>query len=213
MSPEEALADLPMFPLGSVLFPGAVMPLHVFEPRYRTLTGHCLERDSPLGVVLIERGSEVGGGDVRFPVGTMGRIARSVALPDGRWLLAVVGERRVRVEEWLPEEPFPRARASFVDDTVPPGPGAVAARDEVARQAREAMALLARLGEWPEGDTDPHVPAQPEAAAWRVASFGLLGPADNQRVLEADGVSARLALLASLLAEEVDVLALRAAGG
>jgi Lon protease-like protein len=81
-----------MFPLGTVLFPGGVVPLHVFEPRYRALTGYCLERDERLGIVLIERGSEVGGGDVRFRVGTRGVIARAQALPDGRWLVVVVGE-------------------------------------------------------------------------------------------------------------------------
>lgn len=212
MRPEEALADLPMFPLGAVLFPGAGMPLHVFEPRYRALTGYCLEHESPLGIVLIERGSEVGGGDVRFSVGTLGRIARSVALPDGRWIVAVVGERRVRIEEWLGEEPFPRARVSFFDDRAAPGPGAPTARDSVRQRATAAIRLLAELEEWPPGETDPDVPDDPDEAGWRVASFGLLGPADNQRVLETDGVDDRLALLASLLAEEVDVLALRAAG-
>ena len=217
MNLAEALDDLPMFPLGSVLFPGAVMPLHVFEPRYRALTGYCLEHDSPLGIVLIERGSEVGGGDVRFTVGTLGRIARSVALPDGRWVLAVVGERRVRVERWLGEDPFPRARATVLEDTVPdnagpPGSDAARARDLVSRRARAAIGLLAQLGEWPPGETAPEVPTDPAEAAWRVASFGLLGPADSQRVLETDGVGARLDVLASLLAEQVDLLALRAAG-
>lgn len=211
MNAENALADLPMFPLGSVLFPGAVMPLHVFEPRYRALTGYCLERECPLGIVLIERGSEVGGGDVRFPVGTLGRIAHSVALPDGRWMLAVVGERRVRVESWLAEEPFPRARVSFVDDSRPAGPGAAAVRDLVCERALAAIALLIRLGDLPEG-VDPDLPADPDEACWGVAAIGLLGPADNQRLLETDGVDARLALLADLLADEVHVLALRAAG-
>ncbi|MET1002223.1 MAG: LON peptidase substrate-binding domain-containing protein, partial [Acidimicrobiia bacterium] len=51
-----------MFPLGSVLFPHALLPLHVFEPRYRVMMRHCLEGDKEFGVVLIERGSEVGGG-------------------------------------------------------------------------------------------------------------------------------------------------------
>ena len=211
MNTADALADLPMFPLGSVLFPGAVMPLHVFEPRYRALTGHCLERESPLGIVLIERGSEVGGGDVRYAVGTVGRIAHSVALPDGRWMLAVLGERRIRVDSWVGEEPFPRARASFLDDPEPAGPGAAAARDLVCERALRAIALLIQLGDLPEG-IDPEVPAHPDQACWSVAALGLLGPADNQRLLETDGVDARLDLLAALLAEEVDVLALRAAG-
>ena len=204
--------ELPMFPLASVLFPGAVMPLQVFEPRYRALTGYCIEHDSPLGIVLIERGSEVGGGDVRFSVGTQGRIAHSVALADGRWLLAVAGDRRVRIERWLGEEPFPRAQVTFFEDSEPPDPTIAASRDIVSQQALSALALLAQLGEWPPGDVAPEIPSDPDEAAWRIASFGLLGPADGQRLLETDGVGARLDLLSSLLSEEIDVLALRAAG-
>ena len=80
---------LPMFPLGSVLVPGAVLPLHVFEPRYRALVRSCLDSGEPeFGVVLIERGSEVGGGDVRFDVGTLARIVQAGRFDDGR--LAVV---------------------------------------------------------------------------------------------------------------------------
>src|SRR5258707_10636188 len=100
---------LPMFPLGSVLFPYALMPLHVFEPRYRQLVDRCLAGDGTFGVVLIERGSEVGGGDVRFDVGTRTRIHRAEQLDDGRWVLLTVGTERISVRRWLPDDPFPRA--------------------------------------------------------------------------------------------------------
>ena len=67
-----------MFPLGTVLFPYATLPLHVFEPRYRVLVHDCLASDAPeFGVVLIERGSEVGGGDVRFRTGTVARLVEA----------------------------------------------------------------------------------------------------------------------------------------
>jgi Lon protease-like protein len=68
------MAALPMFPLGTVLLPGGVMPLHVFEPRYRQMIKDCMASDAEFGVTLIERGSEVGGGDVRSEVGTVARI-------------------------------------------------------------------------------------------------------------------------------------------
>src|SRR3954447_12098654 len=100
---------LPMFPLGSVLLPSVFLPLHVFEPRYRALTEHCLAGEREFGVVLIERGSEVGGGDVRSPVGTVARILEAVQFDDGRWALGVVGTRRVRVTAWLDDDPYPRA--------------------------------------------------------------------------------------------------------
>ena len=96
---------LPMFPLGTVLLPGMVLPLHVFEPRYRQLVQDCEAGDGEFGVVLIERGSEVGGGDVRTDVGTVAKIVQSQSLPDGRYLLATVGARRLRVERWLDDDP------------------------------------------------------------------------------------------------------------
>src|SRR6478736_527027 len=96
---------MPMFPLGSPLVPFQLLPLQVFEPRYRRLVEDCLATDSRFGVVLIERGSEVGGGDVRFDIGTVARILESAELGDGRIGLATAGEARLRVRRWLPDAP------------------------------------------------------------------------------------------------------------
>ncbi|MEY3360946.1 MAG: hypothetical protein RL531_665, partial [Actinomycetota bacterium] len=90
-SPGELIEGLPMFPLGTALLPGAMLPLHVFEERYRALVEHCLARDGEFGVVLIERGSEVGGGDRRFAVGTLARIVEAGRFPDGRYALVATG--------------------------------------------------------------------------------------------------------------------------
>jgi Lon protease-like protein len=202
---------LPMFPLGTVVFPGMLLPLQVFEPRYRALTGWCLEHDGVFGVVLIERGSEVGGGDTRFSTGTSARIVDSVALPDGRWVLAARGERRFRVERWLGEEPFPRAEVSFLDDA-DGGGSALQGRDGVANRFDRVLELLHDLGELAVEER-PALSDEPATAAWQVAASGLLTPMDAQRLLETDGVTDRLALLTRLLDEEIEVLALRAAGG
>ena len=85
-----------------MLFPHALLPLHVFEPRYRLMMRHVLDGDHEFGVVLIERGSEVGGGDARFDVATVARVVQAAELPDGRFALATVGMRQVRVARWLP---------------------------------------------------------------------------------------------------------------
>lgn len=199
-----------MFPLGTVLLPGQLLPLHVFEPRYRALTGWCLERDGRLGIVLIERGSEVGGGDVRCGVGTEGRIVDSAALPDGRWLLAVQGERRIRVRRWIAEEPFPQAEVDPLEDLAGRAPTA-AARDRIAEQVRQAVALRVRLQEWPPGEPVPELARDPARAGWQAAGSGLLSLIDAQRLLEIDGLDERLARLSVLLDEALHVLALRAA--
>ncbi len=80
-----------MFPLSTVLFPHARAFLHVFEPRYRAMVADCLAGDRRLGVVLIARGSEVGGGDQRVDVGTLASIETAEPAADGRWHLAVEG--------------------------------------------------------------------------------------------------------------------------
>src|SRR3546814_19261198 len=120
------MPSLPMFPLGSAVVPGAGLPLHVFEDRYRALMKDCMAGDREFGVVLIERGSEVGGGDVRADVGTVARIAEASELPDGRWALIAVGDRRIRVTSWLPDDPYPRAAVEPWPDPAPGPPPAAA---------------------------------------------------------------------------------------
>ena len=132
-----------MFPLGTVLFPYAVLPLHVFEPRYRVMTRRCLDGDGEFGVVLIERGSEVGGGDVRFDVGTIARIVQAAELPDGRFALATVGLRRFRVVRWLTDDPYPQAEVDLFEEPAPADTD-IAARDRVAGAFGEVLELWHR---------------------------------------------------------------------
>src|SRR6476619_4622640 len=88
--------ELPMFPLGSPLLPRMLLPLRVFEPRYRAMCDRVLGGDGRFGVVLIERGSEVGGGEARLDVGCVAEVVRAEPQPDGGWLLACVGAERIR---------------------------------------------------------------------------------------------------------------------
>ena len=102
--------ELAMFPLGSVLFPGMPLPLRVFEPRYVAMLASVLgEAEHEFGVVLIERGSEVGGGDVRFGVGTVARIV-SVEQTAGSIALLATGAARFEVVRSLQDDPYPRAQ-------------------------------------------------------------------------------------------------------
>lgn len=201
-----------MFPLGNVLFPGLVLPLHVFEPRYRTLVDWCLRADPPeFGVVLIERGSEVGGADVRTHVGTVARIVEAARFDDGRWAVGAVGVRRLRVQRWLADDPFPRAE---VDDWPEPDP-VVPLEDgyaSVRRLLRRSLALKAELGEEAAPATVSLVP-DPVAGSYHAAALAPIGPADKQRLLEAADATDRLGLLGSLLAEEADWLTQRLAMG
>lgn len=201
-----------MFPLGSVLVPGMVLPLHVFEPRYRQLVRDCTAGDGEFGVVLIARGSDVGGGDVRTEAGTLARIVQADELPDGRFVVGAVGLRRIRVERWLDDDPYPRAEVvDWPEVTDDGGPGTAAAVQEVARLVRRAAALHAELGE-PAAPVDLELSADPVIAGYQAALAVPLGPADRQDVLCAPSVDDRFVLLRDLLVDHVMVLEARLAG-
>src|SRR2546430_15968952 len=138
---------LPMFPLGTVLFPHAVLPLHIFEERYRSLVETCLQGDGRFGVVLIERGFEVGGGDTRFGVGTVARIVEAARTPDGRYLLATVGTERFRIKKWLDDDPYPRAEVDVIGEPRRVPDGAAVRRTAVQSPRWRGPARGAGLGE------------------------------------------------------------------
>ncbi|WP_197409436.1 MULTISPECIES: LON peptidase substrate-binding domain-containing protein [unclassified Rathayibacter] len=109
------MPDLPMFPLGSVLLPHMPLPLRLFEPRYLRMLGDVLEDDSPsFGVVLIERGQEVGGGDQRFTVGTVARIL-NIDGAEAFVTLDSVGQDRFEVVRWYEDDPYPKAEVRHLD--------------------------------------------------------------------------------------------------
>jgi len=193
---------MPMFPLGTVLFPHALLPLHVFEPRYRLMTQRVLRGDGEFGVVLIERGSEVGGGDTRFDIGTVARVVRAQELPDGGYALATVGMRRIRVTRWLDDDPFPQAEV--IDLAEPPAP------DDPSRRARalDAFAAVCELHRRidPRLPDFPAIDDAPAQASYEIAALAPIGPLDAQRVLEAASPGDRLALLADLLEDHARML-------
>jgi Lon protease-like protein len=202
---------LAMFPLGTVLFPYAMLPLHVFETRYRIMVRECLRADQGFGVVLIERGSEVGGGDTRFRTGTIARIVQAAELPDGRYALSTVGTRRIHVERWLPDDPYPQAEVVDAVDAPLDADAhtqALEARTRVDATLRRLLALWstfdARVSEIVVALDD-----DPARAVFEAAALTPLGPLDAQRVLEAGGTLERYARLEAMLADEIALLEAR----
>lgn len=194
-----------MFPLGMVLVPGVFLPLHVFEERYRELVHDVLDGDREFGVVLIERGSEVGGGDTRSSIGTIARIVQAEELPDGRWAVGAVGDRRIRVVEWLSDEPYPRA---IVDDW--PDESAVDADlrscyETVVAALRTALGLAGELGR-DVAPVDSPLPDDPTRGSFALVALAPLGPLDQQRLLCSPGPAHRLELLQSTLTEQITAL-------
>ena len=209
-----AMADvpMPMFPLGTVLVPSAGLPLHVFEPRYRALVHDCLAGDQEFGVVLIERGSEVGGDDVRTDVGTVARIVEAEELarrPVGA--SATVGVRRMRVRRVAARRSLPGRRGG--------GLARSAARRRLRRRAggRASRCCGAPSGWPPRPATPPRRPPieladDPVLASYQAIAVAPLGPFDRHRLLAAETPDARVAQLADLLRDAIEVLELRLGG-
>jgi uncharacterized protein len=202
---------LAMFPLGSVLFPHAVTSLHIFEPRYRALARDCTKGTGEFGIVLIERGHEVGGGDTRFPVGTLARIVEAVELPDGRWLLGALGLRRLRVLTWLPDDPYPVALVEELED-VPLDDDRGGLVGQAERVVRRSLAYKAELAE-PAVAATVTLDDEPSVLAFQLAAIAPIGPLDRQALLEEDEPHRRVQRLIDLVEEENTVLAARLAGG
>ena len=197
-----------MFPLGSPLLPGAVLPLHIFESRYRALARRCTDNDEPFGVVMIERGSEVGGDDLRADVGCLAVISQHQELPDGRWVMLATGDRRIRVLEWRPDNPYPRALAADWPDDPAEVPHAertavVARLRRLRAYASEMGALGATAAEAAAIDDQlAQLAAAPtEASAWsfQLASLVPAGPFDRHSMLCAPDPARRVGVIGEVL--------------
>jgi uncharacterized protein len=204
-----------MFPLGSVLLPGAVLPLLVFEPRYRQMVHDLLadDVDAPeFGVVMIERGLEVGGGDVRSTVGTVARVLDMNALPDGRYSVVAVGTERFRVTAWLPDDPYPLADVDpWPDDdrSVIDLDHASTRIGELHDRVRVLNAEVEALGEMaPPPDTE--ISDDPHLALYHLGSLSPLESIDRHRMLTAPGLTERFAVFAEALDDAAAVLRFRA---
>lgn len=205
--------DLPMFPLGSVLLPGMGLPLHVFESRYRVMMYDLQQSNSQeFGVVLIERGSEVGGGDTRGQVGCRAAIAQAEEQPDGSWVLIAVGTERIKLLAWLPEDPYPRASVvpwpdlrteQQLDDALIEGAERVARRVAALAVEMGAQGLLA----------DCQLSADPSSRLYELATMAPLGALDRSRLLCTPDLPTRYELLIEMLEEQELLLQGRLAFG
>ncbi|HEX2399676.1 MAG TPA: LON peptidase substrate-binding domain-containing protein [Mycobacterium sp.] len=189
----------PMFPLEVAMLPGEELPLRIFEPRYTALVQDCLAADDPaFGVVLISAGREVGGGDTRSDVGALAHITECADFGDGRYRLRCVMAERIRVLEWHPDDPYPRAMVEVWPDE--PGP---AVDVEAIREVEDRMAaLFERIARVRGAEVNPRdivegADASGDAAMWlyALASRVPMGQADRYEVLSAPTVAARTAAL------------------
>ena len=175
---------LPIFPLHTVLFPGDLLPLHIFEPRYRLMLSRWGKSNPCFGVVLTRSGAEVGDQPETFEVGTSAINVEQVSLPDGRSNLLVKGARRFRILERDWDEGYMMASVEWLD-TGDKGSGDEASLERVSH-IQDLLALYLEAFNQATGqqatlrdfDTDP------VAFAYAVASLLPMPTAARQRLLE-----------------------------
>jgi Lon protease-like protein len=182
-----------MFPLGSVLFPHMPLPLRIFEERYLVMLADILgDEPSEFGVVLIERGQEVGGGEQRFKFGTVAQIA-TAEVTEGFVGLIAQGERRIEVIEWLDDAPYPKARVreleefEWSDDLQP-------LREKAEHLVRRTLAMASEFSDQMWSST-VELSEDPVAAAWQLAGIAPVGPLDQMSLVCASSVQQLLELV------------------
>jgi uncharacterized protein len=183
---------LRLFPLNTVLFPGAVLNLHVFEERYRRMIAECLDANEAFGVVLIRDGHEAGDPDVMpHEVGTTAEISEVTPLPAGRYHISTTGGRRFRIERIVSRDPYLTAEVQYLEDD---GDDADARASElthrVLREFREYVKLLVAFS---GNATEVEVPHGPVDVSYVVGDALQVADTLKQRLLELRTAEARLA--------------------
>ena len=188
---------LPMFPLNLVLFPEGILPLHIFEERYRVMVEEVMKTDRCFGVILIERGYEVGGGDTRKTVGTLAEIVDSKKSIDGRWILITRGVRRIKAINWLDDSPYPRAEVEFLNDDLEDC-DKINDWPEIVSRMRRMLAVLAELGD-EVAPISIEISDDPILGSFQMASVIPVTSFDLQKLLESNSVVERCALIKRFL--------------
>jgi Lon protease-like protein len=195
---------LPLFPLNTPLVPGLVLPLHIFEPRYRTLVRDLLdepdEEAREFGIIALRDGADIArdGRDAFYPIGVATILRQAEELPDGRFEIVTTGSRRFRLNDLDASAPLLRAGVAFLDDITGPEDGLLAAR--VSRQFHQYRAALS--GQVQASVEDEDVPSDPTVLSYLVTAAMVVPMAERQELLAASTTAARLRIALALLARE-----------
>ena len=180
------------------MLPNQDLPLRIFEPRYGALVQHCIATGEPFGVVLISQGREVGGGESRYDVGTLTRIAEYAEHGAGRYTLRCRTGERIKVFDWLPDDPYPRATVRVWPDE----PGDEVTEAQFLDVEDRVIALFERIAQvrdiqLPGRDVMLNYGVARDAGErlYALASRVPIGSADRYAVLAAPSATDRLAAL------------------
>ena len=182
---------LRLFPLNAVLFPGAELSLHVFEPRYKLMMHECLASGEAFGVCLIRDGDEAGDPEVMpYEVGTTAEISDLTQLDGGRFYLNSVGRRRFKIARVVSRDPYLLAEVVYLpEDATPDAPTVEALIGEIRAVFREYLRLLI---EFSGREFDIELPDDPAEASFLIGDALQVADSMKQRLLELSSTEQRL---------------------
>ncbi|MDQ2909070.1 MAG: LON peptidase substrate-binding domain-containing protein [Candidatus Eremiobacteraeota bacterium] len=186
------MADrLRLFPLNTVLFPGAVLNLHVFEPRYKQMISECLEGGETFGVCLIREGDEAGDPAVMpHEIGTTAEIGDVTPLENGRYYISTTGRRRFRIEGVVEREPYLTADVAYLPEEEPTD---VEVAEGLVREIRDVFRdYLRLLVEFSGMQADVDLPTDPIDASFLIGDALQVADSMKQRLLELPSTEQRL---------------------
>ena len=195
---------LPLFPLNTVLFPNASLPLQIFEERYKLMLRECMESDNRFGVALIREGPEVGGPAVPHEIGTVAHITQVNRIDGDRFFVSAVGVQRFRILEVTQREPFVTAEVELLNDASPD----LESSNELVRDATDAFSNYARASVGVAGGwvSQTRVPSDPEALSYHIANSVQVDVGDKQSLLEHDSSAGRLTAEVEMLRKSYEDL-------
>ena len=195
--------ELPIFPLNVVLFPGAELPLHIFESRYRLMISECYSEKKPFGVVLVRPESEYLL-EEPYPVGTMAEIEVLDRLEDGRMNLIARGSQRFRILSQHREKPYLSALVEIYEDIAEPGQALLTCADKARNLFSSYLDILLEVVG--KQDVQFSLPDEPEELSHFIAYFLDLQDEKKQHFLELTSTVQRLEGEIEALRREVPVM-------
>lgn len=199
---------LPLFPLGTVLYPGVLLPLHIFEERYRLLVRDLLAGPEPrqFGVIAIRKGRETGvdGVSALHEIGCTATLRRVQEYEDGRFDLVTAGTQRFRLAGLDHSRPYLQGEVDLLTDDAGGDAAAAAAAQAVRRAFHDYLVMLAATG---TGEAViPELPDEPAALSYLVAASMIVDLPDRQALLAEPGTLRRLEAERALLSRETAML-------
>ncbi len=195
------VASLPLFPLDLVLFPNMVLPLYIFEERYKELVNRCVHESLPFGIVLAVGVEEETGRVETSPVGCTARIARVERLPDGCMNIEVVGEERFRILDTHEQESYRTGLIEPYEDVPPVSDEVLPTLNDVQRLLRDFLTRSLALAGQEVGEFE--LPARPSMLSFMAACVLPIPNEEKQGLLAEQSVLMRLSAAKDVLLKEV----------